>query len=80
MILQIPFNSACKTFLHQMIRINELKFYIFHLSLETKYGQRNYILSYKFNKNTFFFELFYFIDFLGPHSWHMEVPRLGAES
>ena len=23
---------------------------------------------------------FFFFDFLGPHMWHMEVPRLGVES
>ena len=26
-----------------------------------------------------FVGLFYFIFFLGPHLWHMEVPRLGIE-
>ena len=24
--------------------------------------------------------LFFYFSFLGPHLWHMEVPRLGAES
>ena len=27
----------------------------------------------------YFFSFFFFV-FLGPHPWHMEVPRLGAES
>ena len=27
-----------------------------------------------------FFFAFFFFCFLGPHSWHMEVPRLGVES
>lgn len=31
----------------------KLKFCISHLPLGTKYNQRNHILSYKFNKNTF---------------------------
>ena len=25
-------------------------------------------------------QVFCFLVFLGPHSWHMEVPRLGVES
>ena len=28
---------------------------------------------------SFFIILFYFV-FLGPHPWHMEIPRLGVES
>ena len=28
----------------------------------------------------FFFVSFFFFFFLGPHLWHMEVPRLGAKS
>ena len=27
----------------------------------------------------YFLLLFYFFVFLGPHLWHMEVPRLGVE-
>ena len=26
------------------------------------------------------FERFFFPSFLGPHMWHMEVPRIGVES
>ena len=29
---------------------------------------------------SFFFFFFFFLSFLGPLSWHMEVPRLGVES
>ena len=27
-----------------------------------------------------FIYIFFFLVFLGPHPWHMEVPRLGVES
>ena len=39
--------------------------------------QRNYYNLHDFIKGTSFF--FFFV-FLGPHTQHMEVPRLGAES
>ena len=36
------------------------------------------------NTNSFFHSFFFFfwsfLSFLGPHSWHMDVPRLGVES
>ena len=28
----------------------------------------------------YFFILFIYFVFLGPHSWHMEIPRLGVKS
>ena len=44
-------------------------------------SQNNYINSFKefdviFLYHFFFFGLFAFLSFLGPHPWHMEVPRL----
>ena len=42
------------------------------------------VMSYKWSGETFevdfFHSAFFFFFFLGPHPWHMEVPRLGIES
>ena len=33
----------------------------------------------RFLKENYFIPFFFFFYFLGPHSWHMEVPRLGVD-
>ena len=35
--------------------------------------------SFSFSLSLFFFFFFFFFGFLGPHPWHMEIPRLGVE-
>ena len=32
------------------------------------------------HENSLMYYYYYFFVFLGPHPWHMEVPRLGVES
>ena len=32
------------------------------------------------NPPLFFLSFFFFVSFLGPHPWHMEVPRLGVQA
>ena len=43
------------------------------LELCAKFGMNAHV-------HYFSFFPFFFFCFLGPHSWHMEVPKLGAQS